>query len=92
MSFESFILGFKVTNDALIGPFTWDALFQPSNFFGKYKYSIFFSCAAYVVCPFQDSLWFVLINVYCKCTPFIGCDKNLNFGCDEVLLFSTIHA
>lgn len=42
MTFESFILGLKVTSDVLIGKSAWDALFQPANFFSKYKYSIFF--------------------------------------------------
>ena len=54
--FESFILGLKVASDALIGKCTWDALFQPPEFFNKYKYSIFFVfcfCAAHEVCPFS---------------------------------------
>jgi len=42
VSFQSFvILGLEVTNDALNGKSTWDALFQPPNFFTKYKYFIF---------------------------------------------------
>ena len=94
--FESFILGLKVASDALIGECTWDALFQSPEFFNKYKYSIFF-CFLFLCCPmkyahFQDSLCLFLIVVYFKYTLFIVCDKNLNFGCGEVVLFSTIHA
>ena len=84
MIFESFILGLKVTSDALIGKSAWDALFQPPNFFSKYKYFIFF-CFACSTCSMpllQDTLWFVLKIVLCTCMLlFVGCNKNLNFGC-----------
>ena len=63
MSFESFILGFKVTNDALIGKFTWDALFQPSNFFGNYKYSIFFFFCC--LCSMSFSRFIVICSYKC---------------------------
>ena len=32
--------GLAITSDVLIGKSTWDALFQPPNFFSKYKYLI----------------------------------------------------
>ncbi|KAK2568865.1 Poly(A) polymerase gamma [Acropora cervicornis] len=38
---EEFDHGLEVTNDALNGKSTWDALFQPPNFFTKYKYFFF---------------------------------------------------
>ncbi|XP_044169962.1 poly(A) polymerase beta-like isoform X2 [Acropora millepora] len=38
-----FDLGLKVTSDALIGKSAWDALFQPPNFFSKYKHYIVLS-------------------------------------------------
>ena len=38
MSF--FIAGLRIASDVLIGKSTWDALFQPPNFFSKYKYMI----------------------------------------------------
>lgn len=34
------ILGLRIASDVLIGKSTWDALFQPPNFFSKYKYMI----------------------------------------------------
>jgi len=34
------VAGLKITSDTLIGKSTWDALFQPPNFFSKYKYLI----------------------------------------------------
>lgn len=34
------ISGLRITSDVLIGKSTWDALFQPPNFFSKYKYLI----------------------------------------------------
>lgn len=45
MSFFIFA-GLRITSDVLIGKSTWDALFQPPNFFSKYKYMIspFFVC------------------------------------------------
>lgn len=40
------ITGLRITSDVLIGKSTWDVLFQPPNFFSKYKYMIspFFVC------------------------------------------------
>lgn len=35
-----FIAGLRITSDVLIGKSTWDVLFQPPNFFSKYKYLI----------------------------------------------------
>lgn len=40
---EEFDHGLEVTNDALNGKSTWDALFQPPNFFTKYKHYIVLS-------------------------------------------------
>ncbi|XP_044169977.1 poly(A) polymerase alpha-like, partial [Acropora millepora] len=40
---EEFDRGLKVTSDALIGKSTWDALFEPPNFFSKYKHYIVLS-------------------------------------------------
>lgn len=37
---EEFEIGLTITSDVLIGKSTWDALFQPPNFFSKYKYLI----------------------------------------------------
>ena len=34
------ILGLRIASDVLIGKAAWDALFQPPNFFSKYKYMI----------------------------------------------------
>ncbi|WP_459806125.1 poly(A) polymerase, partial [Herbidospora sp. RD11066] len=40
---EEFDLGLEITSDALMGKSTWDALFQPPNFFSKYKHYIVLS-------------------------------------------------
>lgn len=40
---EEFENGLKTTSDVLIGKSTWDALFQPPNFFSKYKHYIVLS-------------------------------------------------
>ncbi|XP_068681664.1 poly(A) polymerase beta-like isoform X2 [Montipora foliosa] len=40
---EEFDLGLKLTSDTLIGKSTWEALFQPPNFFSKYKHYIVLS-------------------------------------------------
>ncbi|XP_015757279.1 PREDICTED: poly(A) polymerase type 3-like [Acropora digitifera] len=40
---EEFDRGLNVTSDALIGKSTWDALFEPPNFFSKYKHYIVLS-------------------------------------------------
>lgn len=40
---EEFDIGLKITSDALIGKASWDALFQPPNFFSKYKHYIVLS-------------------------------------------------
>ncbi len=34
------IAGLRITSDVLIGKSMWDALFQPPNFFSKYRYLI----------------------------------------------------
>ncbi|XP_068729678.1 poly(A) polymerase beta-like isoform X3 [Montipora capricornis] len=40
---EEFELGLKRSSDTLIGKSTWDALFQPPNFFSKYRHYIVLS-------------------------------------------------
>lgn len=40
---EEFATGLTITSDVLIGKSTWDALFQPPNFFCKYKHYIVLS-------------------------------------------------
>ncbi|KAL9954867.1 hypothetical protein ACROYT_G042452 [Oculina patagonica] len=40
---EEFENGLKITSNVLIGKSTWDALFQPPNFFSKYKHYIVLS-------------------------------------------------
>lgn len=40
---EEFEIGLTITSDVLIGKSTWDALFQPPNFFSKYKHYIVLS-------------------------------------------------
>ena len=47
MSF--YIAGLRITSDVLIGKSAWDALFQPPNFFSKYKYMISTFCVCLIV-------------------------------------------
>jgi poly(A) polymerase len=35
---EEFKNGLAITEDIMVGKATWDKLFEPPNFFGKYKY------------------------------------------------------
>jgi len=35
---EEFKQGLAITEDIMLGKTTWDKLFEPPNFFGKYKY------------------------------------------------------
>ena len=45
---EEFKHGLAVTEDIMVGKATWDKLFEPPNFFGKYKYvdvlNLFVNC------------------------------------------------
>jgi poly(A) polymerase len=47
---EEFKQGLAITEEIMVGKATWDKLFEPLNFFGKYKYvgyeSMFGSCDA----------------------------------------------
>lgn len=35
---EEFKQGLAITEEIMVGKATWDKLFEPPNFFGKYKY------------------------------------------------------
>lgn len=45
---EDFKQGLAITEDIMVGKATWDKLFEPPNFFGKYKYvavlNLFVNC------------------------------------------------
>ena len=56
-----FIAGLTIASDVLIGKSTWDALFQPPNFFSKYKYMI----SPFCVC-LNVTLSISSSGLYCK--------------------------
>jgi len=45
---DEFKQGLAITEDIMVGKATWDKLFEPPNFFGKYKYvavlNLFVNC------------------------------------------------
>ena len=57
-----FIAGLRITSDVLIGKSTWDVLFQPPNFFSKYKYMIspFFVCLNVTLSISSSGLYYKL--------------------------------
>ncbi|XP_074632480.1 uncharacterized protein LOC141890840 [Acropora palmata] len=57
---EEFDHGLKVTSDVLIGKSTWDALFQPANFFSKYKHYIVLSALSN--CEEDQHEWIGLVE------------------------------
>ncbi|XP_015780401.1 PREDICTED: poly(A) polymerase type 3-like [Acropora digitifera] len=74
---EEFDLGLKVTSDALIGKSTWDALFQPPNFFSKYKHYIVLSALSN--CEEDHHEWIGLVEskiriliLNLETTPFVS--------------------
>ncbi|XP_068682240.1 poly(A) polymerase type 3-like isoform X4 [Montipora foliosa] len=57
---EEFDLGVKRSSDILIGKSTWDALFQPPNFFSKYRHYIVLS--AFSNCEEDHREWIGLVE------------------------------
>ncbi|KAL9954871.1 hypothetical protein ACROYT_G042456 [Oculina patagonica] len=57
---EEFENGLRITSDVLIGKSTWDVLFQPSNFFRKYKHYIVLSALS--TCEEDHLEWIGLVE------------------------------
>ena len=75
-----FFAGLTITSDVLIGKSTWDALFQPPNFFSKYKYTIspFFVCLNVTISISSSGLYYKL-NVLLKVGAIKICFGSLVF-------------
>lgn len=82
---EEFKSGLQITEDIMLGKVTWDRLFQPPNFFMKYRYALIF--------PLDLKFW-VMIFLYCFkwcCTSLlvslivIPIPVWVPVGCEEIL-------
>jgi poly(A) polymerase len=51
---EEFKQGLAITEDIMVGKATWDKLFEPPNFFGKYKYVDFLKSICKLWCVVKE--------------------------------------
>lgn len=57
---EEFMMGLQITEDIMLGKATWDRLFQPPNFFTKYKHYLVILASA--LTPEDHLEWYGLVE------------------------------